>query len=210
MSKRYGRNQKRAHRSRIAELENELAKTREHAALLDSDCREYSREIECAKRIVGEYCVAFNPHGRTMPIGEAQFVEVMQYERDFNPGVTRYWDFNPNEMLAPISVSRIRLPILCVLANREQIRGSRHLSVVYDGKAWGYAIDPMAWRMSRYPIDLCRNIAERLTHMIYEEMSKDTTVRAELRRTHTRDEPDPRVTFPNFNFGMPELPDFLR
>jgi hypothetical protein len=210
MSKRYGRNQKRAHRSRIAELEAEIvALNKDNRELFDCGKR-LSDEIECAKRIVGEYCVAFNPRSMTMRVGEAEFVEVIQYERDFNQGVTRYWDFNPNEMLKPISMSRIRLPIMCVLADRERIRGARHMSVVYDGKAWGYAIDPMAWRMSRYPVDMCRSIAERLTHLIYDELEKDPTIRAELRRTHTRDEPDPRVTFPKFNFGMPELPEFLR
>lgn len=210
MSKRYGRNQRRAHRTRIAELEAQVAKLQKDYEQQWRYARDLAEEINCAKRIVGEYCVAFDPLSVTMKMGTAQYAEVMQYEHDFGGGVYRYWDFNPNEMLAPIRVDRIRLPIMCVLADRDHIRGSRHVKVVYDGKAWGYAIDPMAWRMTRYPIDLCRNIAERLTHMIYEEMSKDTTVRAELRRTHSRDEPDPRVTFPNFNFGMPELPDFLR
>jgi hypothetical protein len=215
MSKRYGRNQKRAHRTRITELEAQVAKLQKDYDQQWRYARDLADEIECAKRIVGEYCVAFNPRSLTMQIGTGEFAEVIQYERDFNPGVTPYWDIHPQEMLAPIRASRIRLPILCVLANREQIRGSRHMSVVYDGKAWGYSIDPMAWRMSRYPQELCRNIAERMTYMIYEEMAKEVGKPSHVpgfpaQRRHTRDEPDPRVTFPNFNFGMPELPDFLR
>ncbi len=208
MSKRYGRNKKRAHRTRIAELEAQVVKLQRDYDQQWRYARDLEDEIACAKRIVGEYCVAFQPRGLTMQIGQSQFAEVMQYERDFNPGVTHYWNINPSEMLKPISVHRIRLPIMCVLADREHIRGSRHMSIVYDNKVWGYAIDPMAWRTARYPRELCRTIAERMTHMIYEEMSKDGP--ASKPRTHTRNEPDPRVTFPNFNFGMPDLPDFLR
>jgi hypothetical protein len=215
MSKRYGRNQKRAHRTRIAELEAEVAALKKDYAGMARTAQLLSDEIECAKRIVGEYCVAFNPRSLTMQMGTGEYAEVIQYERDFNPGVTHYWDINPAEMLKPISVHRIRLPILCVLADREHIRGSRHMKVVYNGKAWGYAIDPTAWRMARYPRDLCGSIARSMTDMIYEEMSKEVGKPSHApgfpaQRRHTRDEPDPRVTFPNFNFGMPELPDFLR
>jgi hypothetical protein len=207
MSKRYGRNQKRAHRTRIAELEAEVAALKKDYAGMARTAQLLSDEIECAKRIVGEYCVAFNPRSLTMQIGTGEFAEVIQYERDFNPGVTHYWDIHPQEMLAPIRASRIRLPILCVLANREQIRGSRHMSVVYDGKAWGYSIDPMAWRMSRYPVDLCRSIAERMTHMIYEEMAKD--VPEVQQRKHTRNQFRPEVSFPKFEFPG-GYPDHLR
>jgi hypothetical protein len=208
MSKRYGRNQKRAHRAIVAGMEAEAATLRAQNARLFEANRDLANEIACAKRIVGEYCVAFNPRSSTLSLHQSDFIEVMEYEKQHNVGVYKYWDFNPNEMLAPISMHRIRLPIMCVIADREHIRGSRHLKVVYDSKAWGYAIDPMAWRMSRYPEVLCRNIAERLTYQIYEEMSKDTTVRAELRRTHTRNEPDPRISEPRFQFpgGYPDFP----
>lgn len=205
MSKRYGRNQKRAHRTRIAELEAQLAKVQKNHDSLWRANGELSDEIACAKRIVGEYCVAFEPRIMAMRMGYTQFVEVMQYEHEFGGNVSRYWDFNPNEMLAPIHMNRIRLPILCVLADREHIRGSRHMNIVYDNKAWGYAIDPMAWRMSRYPKELCRNIAERLTNMIYDEMLKDDA--AAQPRTHTRAEPYPMNRMPTF---AAELPPFLR
>jgi hypothetical protein len=158
MSKRYGRNQKRAHRTRIAELEAEVAALKKDYSGMARTAQLLSDEIECAKRIVGEYCVAFDPRSMTMPMGAGQYAEVVQHEREFGSGVCRYWDFNPNEMLKPISLQRIRLPILCVLADHEHIRGSRHLRVVYDGRAWGYAIDPTAWRMARYPQALCRNL----------------------------------------------------
>jgi len=210
MSKRYGRNQKRAHRSRIAELEKELAATLKQNHELFNANRDLSNEIDCAKRIVGEYCVAFQPRSQTVSLRQSDFVEVMEYEKQSNGGAYRYWDFNPAEMLAPIHLNRIRLPIMCVLSDMDRLRSARHMNVVYDGKAWAYAIDRTAWHMTRYPRDLCRNIAERLTHMIYEEMSKDATVHAELRRTHTRNEPDPRISYPNFDFGTPGLPDFLR
>jgi hypothetical protein len=201
MSKRYGR-------SRIAELEAEVAALKKDNREMFDCAKRLSEEIECAKRIVGEYCVAFQPRSQTVSMRHSDFIEIMEYEKQHNVGVYKYWDFNPGEMLAPISMNRIRLPVMCVLADREHIRSARHMSVVYDGKAWAYAIDRTAWHMTRYPRDLCRNIAERLTHMIYEEMIKDSPVAQ--RRTHTRDEPDPRTTYPNFNFGLPELPDFLR
>jgi hypothetical protein len=208
MSKRYGRNQKRAHRTRIAELEAEVAALKKDYSGMARTAQLLSDEIECAKRIVGEYCVAFDPRSMTMPMGAGQYAEVVQHEREFGSGVCRYWDFNPNEMLKPISLQRIRLPILCVLADHEHIRGSRHLRVVYDGRAWGYAIDPTAWRMARYPQALCRNIADQVTSMIYAEMSKDMSETAELRRMHTRDQLIPQTSEPRFEF--PGLPEFLR
>jgi len=206
LSKRYGRNQKRAHRTRIAELEAEVRALKTQNTNLFHSNRNLGEEIDCAKRIVGEYCVAFKPRNLTMSFRQTDFATVMQHENDFNSGVSRYWDFRQDPFVQTMRVEQIRLPIMCALAERDSIRGSRHVVTTYDGKAYGYAIDAMAWHTNRYPEVLCRNIAERLTMHIYEELQK-TNPRGE-RRAHTRDEPEPRISAPRFEF--PGLPDFLR
>jgi hypothetical protein len=197
MSKRYGRNQKRAHRTRIAELEKELAATREHAARLDRDCREYNAEIATAKRIVGEYCVAFEPRTQVMHFKSADFATVMHYEREHGIGLGRYWDFNRDPTLQPMRVEQIRLPIMCALAS-EDIRRMKHVNVAYDGKVYGYAIDPGVFHCLRYPAALAQTIADRLVVHIHAEISKD--YQPEPRRTHTRDEPAPRQWRPELSF----------
>jgi hypothetical protein len=212
MSKRYGRNQKRAHRTRIAELESQIEKLQKNHDYLWRANRDLVEEIDTAKRIVGEYCVAFNPHTQTMPLKATDFATIMQYEMDHRVSVSRYADFNPSSM-QPVHINRIHLPIMCVLSDVEKLRQSRHVIVSYDGKAYGYGIDAAAWHMERYPEELCRRIAERMGHFIYEELTKNmgkrpAQFRDTPRRTNTRDEPEPRVTRPPFYFAP--LPDFLR
>jgi hypothetical protein len=206
MSKRYGRNQKRAHRTRIAELEKHIADLQKQNDGLWRSNRDLSDEIACAKRIVGEYCVAFQPRSMTMSFRQTDFVTIIKHEQDFNSGVSRYWDFRQDPFMQPMRIEQIRLPIMCALAH-EDLRGTRHVVATYDGKAYGYAIDAMAWRQGRYPEALCRQIAERFTHHIYEEMRR-TTPTQEPRRTHTRHEPEPQIRSPRFEFNP--LPDFLR
>jgi hypothetical protein len=210
MSKRYGRNQKRAHRMRIASLEAQVAKLQKDYDQQWRYTRDLVEEIDCAKRIVGEYCVAFEPRIHAMQLKSSDFVTIMQYERDHNIGVHPYWDLTQTQMAAPVCIEQIRLPIMCVLAN-DRLKTLRHMVVSYDGMAYGYAIDAAAWHMERYPEALCRNIAGNLTHLIYEEMTKNMGKRPEQfrdtpRRTHTRDEPEPKVRVPTFA----AFPDFLR
>jgi len=205
MSKRYGRNQKRAHRALIKDLAERVAKGDRDNVSLFEHSKALQREIDCAKRIVGEYCIAFQPRSVTMSFRDADYVTVMNHEREFNSGVSRYWDFSQNPMLQPMRIEQVRLPVMCVLAS-EDLRMTRHVVAKYDGKAYGYAIDSIAWHTARYPEALCRNIADRLTQHIYEEMQK-TKPRVEPRK-HTRDQYVPEISSPRFEF--PGLPDFLR
>lgn len=207
MSKRYGRNQKRAHRNRIAALENQIAELQKDYDGMYRLARDLREEIDTAKRIVGEYCVAFEPSIRSMHYKATDWAVIQQFDRDYNINVSSYWDWSKNGLADQnIRIEQIRLPIMCVLASQE-IRNARHFAVAYDGKVYGYAIDPMAFRVMRYPKDLARRVTEQLVDHIYDEFQK-AMPRREPPRTHTRDEPEPRVHQPNFQFNP--LPDFLR
>ena len=165
-------------------------------------------EIACAKRIVGEYCVAFEPRTDRMSIRQTDFATIMQHERDFNSGVSRYWDFKSE----PIHASQCAIE---QISSADHVRAGRcgppsydaARNVSYDNRVYAYAIDEAAWHMNRYPRQLVENMGRNWRAAF---RRKCEVIAPDTRRTHTRDEPDPRITYPNFNFGLPELPDFLR
>jgi hypothetical protein len=61
MSRRYGRNQKRAHRQRIVELEEAYTRERHLLAYLRNQLDGLRAEIEDAKRELGANFIAFRP-----------------------------------------------------------------------------------------------------------------------------------------------------
>ena len=61
MSRRYGRNQKRAHRQRIAELEEAYTREQHLLAYNRNQLNALRAEVEDAKRELGRYHIAFQP-----------------------------------------------------------------------------------------------------------------------------------------------------
>ena len=70
MSRRYGRNQKRAHRQRIAELEEAYTREQHLLAYIRNQLDGLRAEVEDAKRELGADFIAFQP--RTMPDPSSQ------------------------------------------------------------------------------------------------------------------------------------------
>jgi hypothetical protein len=205
MSKRYGRNQKRAHRTRIAALEAEVSLLKRNNGTLWRANKELSDEIETAKQIVGPFCIAFDPQTRHLHMKHEHMLTIRQVECNTGIGVSRYWDHSHNPMHDMHRINEIRLPIICALA-AEDIRLARHFNVAYDGKVYGYAIDLMAFKFARFPSRLLNDIGIRIADLILKENLKDFD-HVEPKR-HTRDELEPRISAPRFEF--PGLPDFLK
>lgn len=200
MSKRYGRNQKRAHRNRIAELEKALKASNVHATQLRANLRAADEEIETAKGILGPYCVSFNAQRHDMQFIGSDHAEIISYEQKFGGGAHAYWDYKNHErvMEMPSPLTRVRLPIMAVLAKQQgDAHKARQLDVYYEGRIYGVAIEPHAFMCAREPILLLRSLAERMAVAMYNELRKGGDG-DRIRRTHTRDTPDPMIETPRF------------
>lgn len=197
MSKRYGRNQRRAHRNRIAGLEAQVAELQKDYDGMYRLARDLSNEINDAKRIVGEYCVAFEPRIQSMNLKYQDYVTVQQFDYNHGTNMAKWWDHRAPSFDATVRIDHIRLPVMCALA-AEDIRLSRHFKVSYDGKVYGYAIDLMAFKFARFPQVLLRQVGERIAALILAENSKD--FETDSPKQHTRDEPAPRNYTPQFRF----------
>lgn len=163
MSRRFGRNQRRRARERIAVLESVYRDQETHLARIDRDLLEARRAIRQAMEIAGGYCLAFPPeimrhYGPPKPylrlFGGAQSLPTWPYKP---PGSSILeWEHVPNYLL-PVMFTHVA----------EDLRTSAvHVKVEYNGGAWGYASPPIALlRMGK--ARFIKSVSEILAGQIY-------------------------------------------
>lgn len=173
MSKRYGRNQRRRARERIAALEEALLKEKEMLKWTARQWNDARDEIRSAKSIASEHCAAFNPRTMQMNVTESDYVMLTEMERfdlRYMPDWTR-----------PLHIEQVPLPVMIALADPEWRRLSRHVLVQYQGKRYGYGVNMIEFMSARDPIRYLRVVGEILAQMIHAELTRPQAPRRPLR-----------------------------
>lgn len=134
MSRRFGRNQRRAARERVAELERALQMDRALLTHIGERKRELEQEISDAKRIVGRMSALFEPETKRLdgparsPIHMFTHSAVMDNGRAF---------FHNQSKTVP-------LPVMLSMMSRDRLDMAVHCKVLFDDGQWGYAISEEA------------------------------------------------------------------
>lgn len=143
MSKRFGRNQRRRARERIAALETRNSNLeqahvldRELSASLGAKLREAQDEIKRAKAILGRYCVAFMPEHRQIETGFAPFIRQAPQPRPFSIGSMS----GPESDALTLTFQAMELDVIAARMNDDPIRHEMHYGVTFRDGAYGYAV----------------------------------------------------------------------
>jgi hypothetical protein len=131
MSKRFGRNQRRAARERVAKLEQALKMDRALLAHVGERKRQLEGEIANAKRIAGRMSVLFDPQTMSIP-GQARAMVDAAQSAWFDP--TR-----SIEDFTTASLQRIPLDVLLTKVDPHKLRSAVHVKVQFSDHAVGYA-----------------------------------------------------------------------
>ena len=171
MSRRYGRNQKRAHRARIAELEARVSslegQVRERDGLLawkQERLNEAARALDGAVSILGEHHPAFPASELGMTLDRDQDMFRMPH-RGFIRPFDAFMDFES------MTIMLHELDVLTVDKVREEFHNQTHWRVRYRDGRWGYAIDDKVVR--KLPPDVIRqNMVVELAHLIANSLTE--------------------------------------
>jgi hypothetical protein len=159
MSKRFGRNQRRAARERITTLEQALQMDRALLARVGERKRQLEQEINDAKRIVGRMSTLFEPEVRRLDGPARSLMRVFTHSAVTDDGQA----FSHNQ------AQTIPLPVMLSMVDKDGLAGSIHCKVVFDDGQWGYAISedailatPEDILVERIALSLAKNIGQQL------------------------------------------------
>lgn len=169
MSRRYGRNQKRAHRARIAELEARVTglewQVKERDGLLaykQERLNEAARSLDAAVSILGDNHPAFpaselgmtlNSHQDTFRLPHRGFIQPFDASMDFQS----------------MTMMLHQLDVMTVDSLREDFHNQTHWRVRYGDGRWGYAISPQTMRGLPERV-IRQNMVEELAHLIARDL----------------------------------------
>lgn len=134
MSKRYGRNQRRRARERIADLEQAVAMERGLLARVSHFKNLLEQEINEAKRIVGRMSALFEPEVRRLDGPARSPMHVFTHSAVVDDG--RAFFHNRSQT--------IPLPVMLSMVDKDGLTGSIHCKVVFGDDQWGYALSEEA------------------------------------------------------------------
>lgn len=151
MSKRFGRNQRRQARERIAALEQAITMDRGLLAHVSERKRQLEKEISDAKRIVGRMSVLFEPESRRLD-GPARSPTHMFTHSAVMDGPEAFFHSQSQTVSLPVMLSKV---------HKETLDLAIHCKVAFDDDQWGYAISEQA--LHAMPEDI---LIERVTHQL--------------------------------------------
>lgn len=130
MSKRFGRNQRRQARERIAALEQAVARDGGLLAHISERKRQLEKEINDAKRIVGRMSVLFEPEARHLDGPARSPMHMFTHSAVMDEGKAF---FHNQSQTVP-------LPVMLSMVNRDGLDMAIHCKVMFGDGQWGYAI----------------------------------------------------------------------
>lgn len=140
MTKRYGRNQKRAHKARIQEIRTEVQELTLRVRYENSLNDRNKQIIRDTAAVLGQHFITLPPE--TLEIVDRELLQfgirVMEPHRLF---VHRMTDEHCSDYVRKV----LHLPIMRTDVV-QGLRGIQHLRVSYDNKVAGYAVSPHAVR----------------------------------------------------------------
>jgi hypothetical protein len=161
MSRRFGRNQRRQARERIAALEQAIVMDRGLLAHVSERKRQLEQEISDAKRIVGHMSVLFEP-GATRLDGPARGkMQLFSHSAVMEDGAPF---FHAQSKTIPLDVMIATLKSKSGGAFDDAV----HCKVMFDDRCWRYAISEAA--LHAIPEDI---LVERVTRELAMTIGKD-------------------------------------
>lgn len=134
MSKRFGRNQRRQARERIAALEQAVARDGRLLAHVSERKRQLEQEINDAKRIVGRMSALFEPEARRLDGPARSEMHMFTHSSVVDDG--RAFFHNQSKTFS--------LPVMLSMVSRDVFDMAIHCKVTFDDGRWGYAISEEA------------------------------------------------------------------
>lgn len=160
MSKRFGRNQRRQARERIAALEQAIHLDRELLKHVGERKRQLEQEISDAKRIAGRMSALFEPEARRLD-GPARSPMHMFTHSAVMDDPKAFFHSQSQTVSLPVMLSRM---------SKDTLNGAIHCKVVFDDDQWGYAISENA--MLSTPEDvLVERVTEHLAMTIARQLA---------------------------------------
>lgn len=134
MSKRFGRNQRRQARERIAALEQAITMDRGLLAHVSERKRQLEQEISDAKRIVGRMSVLFEPEARRLNGPARSPMHMFTHSAVMDEGQAF---FHNQSQTVP-------LPVMLSMVNKDGLDMAIHCKVAFGDGQWGYAMSEEA------------------------------------------------------------------
>lgn len=159
MSRRFGRNQRRQARERIAALEQAVAMNRGLLAHVSERKRQLEQEISDAKRIAGRMSVLFEPEAKRLD-GPARGLMYLFTNSSVMDDPSPFFHAKSETVPLPVMLSRI---------DKSVLDKSIHCSVMFDDMKWNYALSEMAVQAMPKEL-LVERVAMRLARQIGEDL----------------------------------------
>lgn len=134
MSRRFGRNQRRQARERIAALEQAVAMDRGLLAHVSERKRQLEQEISDAKRIVGRMSVLFEPESKHLDGPARSPMHMFTHSAVVDDG--RAFFHNQSKT--------VPLPVMLSMVKKDGLDMAVHCKVLFGDGQWGYAMSDEA------------------------------------------------------------------
>lgn len=134
MSRRFGRNQRRQARERIAALEKAIAMDRGLLAHVSERKRQLEQEISDAKRIVGRMSVLFEPEARHLDGPARSPVHMFTHSAVMDRSLAFFHNQSKT----------VPLPVMLSRMSRDGLDMAIHCKVAFGDGQWGYAMSEEA------------------------------------------------------------------
>jgi hypothetical protein len=163
MSRRFGRNQRRQARERIAALEQAVAMDRGLLAHVSERKRQLEQEISNAKRMVGRMSVLFEP-GATRLDGPARGKMQLFSHSAVMEDSTPFFHAQSKTIPLDVMIAKVKR------TNVDAFDYAIHCEVVFDDDRWCYAVSKEA--LLAMPKEI---LVERITRQLAMTMGEDLT-----------------------------------
>lgn len=161
MSRRFGRNQRRQARERIAALEQAVAMDRGLLAHVSERKRQLEQEISDAKRIVGRMSVLFEPEAKRLDGPARSPMHIFTHSAVVDD--SRAFFHNQSKT--------VPLPVMLSMVNRDGLDMAVHCKVLFGDGQWGYAISEEAVLATPEDV-LVERIARELAMTIVQQLQE--------------------------------------
>lgn len=161
MSRRFGRNQRRQARERIAALEQAVAMDRGLLAHVSERKRQLEQEISEAKRIVGRMSVLFEPETKRLDGPARSPMHLFTHSAVVKEAQAFFHDRSKT----------VPLPVMLSRMNKDSLDMAVHCKVLFGDGQWGYAMSEEAVLATPEDV-LVERIARELAMTIGQQLAQ--------------------------------------
>lgn len=161
MSRRFGRNQRRQARERIAALEQAITMDRGLLAHVSERKRQLEQEISDAKRIVGRMSVLFEPEVKRLDGPARSPMHMFTHSAVVDDGGAFFHNQSKT----------VPLPVMLSRVNKDGLDTAIHCKVLFGDGQWGYAISEEAVLTTPEDV-LVERIARELAMTIGQQLAE--------------------------------------